>query len=138
MKQMKPWDYYNMKGDYAFPTPLAIPYKIRKRMKAKIDNMKLTVKGRKELEASVMSRSIAIAARANRAYKLEAAKRNQELQDDQRAQLRYGDMPKEIITAIEQKAYEDGHSGGISEVYWHISELVDFAKVVMKAVKDAN
>lgn len=46
----------------------------------------------------------------------------------------YG-LCQQEFDVIWEKAWEDGHSAGLSEVYWHFDSLFDFVHKYMKSLK---
>jgi len=135
---MKSWDYYKLQGDYKYHRDFARHYLIKNRLVEKIKNTPLTEAQRDSQIKLATQRGIKIAQRANRGYHAEQAKRMAELEIDQRKAIGYNDLPAPIIQAIESKAWEDGHSNGLSEVYYHIEELVDFTRTIIKAHEAAT
>lgn len=135
---MKPWDYYNLKGDYAFHLPFARRYLIRNRLIEKINNTPLTDVRRNELMRRVTRRAQNIAARANRSYYAEQAKRLAELEIDQREAIGYNDLPESVIETIESKAWEQSHAHGLKEVYYHIQDLVAFTRKIISQYEAAT
>jgi len=128
---MKSWDYYNLKGVHAFHKGFAQHYLIRNRLIEKIKNTPLTEAQRDKLIGQASRRARKIAHRANRAYYAECNKRLNELKIDQREAIGYNDLPASTIETIESKAWQKGHSNGLSEVYYHIQELVTFTREII-------
>lgn len=66
-------------------------------------------------------------------YGIERANKEREFWDDARETLGYKEkFNSDQISAIEYKAWENGHSAGYSEVYWHLQDLVEFVSDVIE------
>ena len=128
---MKPWDYYNLKGNYAFHIEIGQYYQIRNRLVEKIKNKQLTESQRDKLISQTTERAQKITHRVNRAYYAERAKRLDEFKIDLREAIGYNDLPAATIATIESKAWEEGHVHSLPGIYSYTRELVTFTREVI-------
>lgn len=128
---MKDWKYYS--------TPV-FPYcgfkeeqEYREKIIAEINDVPMTASEREAALKEVTARVRKYRQEQNKPYKEAQAKLDQEFWQDARDELGYAEfLSAEGVSAIEAKAWEDGHISGYSEVYSHLADLVDLAVILTR------
>lgn len=134
---MKDFSYYrDCKSPY-------LTYEQKKEYKegliAQINSEKLTAAERDRKLADVKRLVMAYETEYNKEWREEKEKLEGEFWADARAELKYDTwLNKDGVSALEYKAYEDGHSSGYSEIYYHLCELTEFAEKIKKGLKISN
>lgn len=132
---MKSWDYYR--------EPAGIPYfgyeeskAFENDLRAKINDAPMTAKEREVALADVKRQVREHAAEQNKPYNEAKGKLEAEFWADAREELGYTEfLNDEGVSALEYKAYEDGHSSGFPEVFCQLQSLVDFCQKIVKCGK---
>ncbi len=123
---MKDFSYYNS-------VPDDTPYyggeycrNIRKKAVEEIDNRPLTTADRVRLLKEIEPEITKQVAELNKSYYEARRKRDAEFYADARESLGYDKFLNETGVALVQGyAYERGHSGGYSEIYYELSEITE-------------
>ena len=132
---MKDWNYYR--------EPAGIPYfgyeetkAFENGLRAEINDKPMTAAQRETALADVKRQVREHAAEQNKPYNEAKAKLEQEFWADAREELGYTDfLNDEGVSALEYKAYEDGHSSGFPEIFCQLQDLVTFAEKIVKCGK---
>lgn len=126
------WKYYR--------EPAGIPYfgyeeckALTEQLTTEINNAPMTATERQTALAGVKKRVQDHAAEQNKPYMEAKAKLEEEFWADAREELGYTEfLSPEGVSALEYKAYEDGHSSGHPEVFCQLQGLVDFARKMVE------
>ena len=124
---MKDWDYYQTPVGVELVT-YAYRDILSNQMRQAINDAPLTATDRdmklKSLKADVM----AIVVERNKPYHAAVAALKEEFWTDCREELGYQKrLSPKAVAILEQKAWDDGHDMGYSEVFSKLEELVEFA-----------
>ncbi len=132
---MKDWDYYQ--------TPVGIdPFtyndrnRYRKQLLDEINDEPLSAFVRNSRIKDLPNKVTAYAQERNRPYHAAVAALKEEFWTDCREELGYQKRlgPKAVAT-LEQKAWDDGHDLGYSEIFSKLEELVDFVNEMIDGLK---
>lgn len=119
---MKDWEYYS--------TPKAEYFsfsEVKNEIKKHIDATPMTAEERKNAISDMGASARRVIDEKNRPYNEEKAALDAEFWRDAREEIGYGESLNEAqISVLENKAWEDGHSAGYSEVFIQLQDLVDF------------
>lgn len=100
-----------------------------KSLRDEINNKPMTAKEREDALNDVKHRVRVYIQEKNLPYNNALYALEQEFWKDARAELGYGDFLNDTgISLLEQKAYQDGHSSGFCEIFYYLSDLVDFCR----------
>lgn len=103
---------------------------------AEIDNTPLTKAERdqsiKDLDKSIEGKHAAM----RTAYRQEEQRLTNLFWDDAIEDLNLGYLPKALLHKLKDKAWEDGHSNGLQEVYLHLSDLSEIVELAYKLGKE--
>lgn len=131
---MKDWDYYSKPKAAYFSFEEEKAYK--QKLTDEINESKMTAAERTKALAELKGKVRQYETEYNKPYKEEQAKLTDEFWADAREELGYESfLDEDGVTALESKAYEDGHSSGYSEVFCVLGNLVEFAEAIVKGAK---
>jgi len=134
---MKNWDHYREPKNVSY-----FGYEETKAFEAALRaeinfDKPLTAAAREKALADVKRQVREHAAEQNKPYNEAKGKLEAEFWADAREELGYeAFLTAEGVSALEYKAYEDGHSSGHSEVFSQLQDLADFAEKMTKAAKN--
>ena len=122
---MKDWEYYSTPKAAFFGYEAQKAY--RDKIVAEIDNAPLTAADRRAAMDGVKKRVRDYITEMNKPYHAEMRQLQDEFWKDAQRELGYCEwLDNNGVSIIESKAWEQGHAGGLSEVYYHLCELCGF------------
>lgn len=123
---MKDWDYYrNPKDLEYFGRKTETEYK--ERLIHEINSDPLTAADRIKRLGSVKALVRNHMEELNAPYNAELKRLEDEFWHDAREEIGYPMwLNKDGVASLEHRAYEDGHSNGFSEIFWHLQDLSDW------------
>jgi hypothetical protein len=75
----------------------------------------------------------------NKDARAEESRKKREFWEDAREELEYTEwLTEDAIMVLENKAWEDGHSSGYSEVFYQLQELVEFSEKLRYGIISPN
>lgn len=130
---MKNWDYYT-------PAPPAYGYHEETAyiaaLRAEIHNTPMTTAEREAALAEVKNTAAKHKLEQLAPYQQERQHLIAEFWRDACDELGYDEfLTPEGVAILQSKAWEDGHSSGFSEVFWHLQDLTDFCRQIIKHTK---
>jgi hypothetical protein len=103
-----------------------------------LDNVRLTIEERdseiKKLNTVLADHNTEIRAKYNEAQ----SKLNSEFEADVEDNFGFADFPERVKGRIHYLAYEEGHSGGYSDILCQYDELVEFAELCKEEFSKCN
>lgn len=124
---MKDFDYYSKPtAEYPDINEYKREYRIA------IDAAAMTSAERKEALDGINKKAREWFDIAAKPYRDEQSRLDGEFWDDCRNELGYREfLSEKAWNAIESKAWDDGHAGGYSDVYFHLCDLVELARKII-------
>jgi hypothetical protein len=121
---MKSWDQYRISEHFHRPSLSAI----RKELQASLDEQPLTKAARAAAEEALKVQAKERYDKEMKPYREEEQRLIEMFWTDVREEMGYNEamLNPAQVSLLEARAWEKGHSGGLSDVYCQLEDLVEF------------
>lgn len=127
-------NYPKYENKLPYPSLGDVSERVRKKQE-QIDNAPMTKAERTSALDAERTAALADHRRALRSYEEEAERLVSLFWADAAEEIGYGSLPNEMRSLIEGKAWEDGHSYGLQEVFLHLRPI---SEIVISAYKSGQ